>query len=38
MNKKQNNLVLTWLNQVRDKFIDYELCPELTFKNFIYQY
>lgn len=37
-NKKENNYVFTWINNIRDKFPDFELCPEDTFKKFIKQY
>jgi len=26
-NKKENNYVFTWMNQIRDKFPDFDLCP-----------
>ena len=37
-NKKENNYIFTWMNQIRDKFSDFELCPENTFESFINQY
>lgn len=37
-NKKENNYAFTWINTIRDKFSDFDLCPEHTFKAFIEQY